>query len=123
MHLLWDSEAAAMSDLEKLYTTRDLAERYGCKPRAIAEKAWRKEWPSTKVLGEYRFTAEMVAWIDSQHERWPQNETAPAPQQPKAEPVRQARQRRIPQPPAPVANGNVRQLRAKEPANRVRRTS
>lgn len=112
-----------MSALGELFTTRDLAKRYKCEPRAVAEKAWRGEWPSTKVLGQYRFTPEMVAWIDKQHERWP-NEAAPAPQQPKpSEPVTQPRQRRAPQPPPPlVANGNVRQLRAKERPNRVKRT-
>lgn len=115
-----------MSGLEKLYTTRDLAERYGCKPRAVAEKAWRGEWPSTKVLGEYRFTAEMVAWIDSRYERWP-NEQAATPQQPKpkAEPARQTRQRRTPQPP-PAAGGagsNVRRLVAKERPQRIRGVS
>lgn len=115
-----------MSGLEKLYTTRDLAERYSCKPRAVAEKAWRGEWPSTKVLGEYRFTAEMVEWIDQQYQRWPA-EQAVAPQQPKPkpEPVRQTRQRRTPQPPsAPTAaGGNVRRLVAKERPNRIRGVS
>jgi hypothetical protein len=113
-----------MSDLEKLYTTQDLADRYGKKRRAVAEKAWRREWPSMKVLGEYRFTAEMVAWIDSQHERWPQNEASPAPQQQKAEPVRQTRQRRTPQPPpVPVVGNNVRRLVAKERPNRIGRSA
>lgn len=115
-----------MSDLEKLYTTRDLAERYGCKPRAVAEKAWRKEWPSTKVLGEYRFTPAMVEWIDRQHEHWP-NEQAATPQQPKpkVEPVRPARQRRTPQPPpaAAGAGNNVRRLVAKDRSQRLRGAS
>lgn len=114
-----------MSGLGRLYTTRDLAERYGCKPRAVAEKAWRKEWPSTKVLGEYRFTAEMVEWIDKQQEYWPSaNDATPAPQQPKAEPVRQTRQRRTPQPPPlPAAGSNVRRLVAKERPNRIGRSA
>lgn len=115
-----------MSGLEKLYTTRDLAERYDCEPRAVAEKAWRGEWPSTKVLGKYRFTAAMVEWIDSQQERWPQNEPAPAPapKQPKPQPAQQTRQRRTPQPPPPLAAGtNVRRLVAKERPNRIGRSA
>lgn len=114
----------SMSALEELFTTRDLATRYKCEPRAIAEKAWRGEWPSRKVLGKYMFTAEMVEWIDKQQERWPQNETAPAPQQPKAQPVRQPRQRRTEQPPPlPVAGNNVRKLVAKERTNRIGRSA
>lgn len=113
-----------MSALEELFTTRDLAIRYKCKPRAVSEKAWRGEWPSTKVLGEYRFTAEMVRWIDSQHERWPNEDAAPAPQQPKAEPVRQTRQRRAPQPPPlPATGNNVRRLVAKPRPNRIGRSA
>ena len=109
-----------MNGLDRLYTTQDLAQRYGCKPRAVAEKASRKEWPATKVLNQWRFTPEMVAWIDAQHQQWPQNQPTPAPQQPKPQPVRQPRQRRTPQPP-PVVGGNVRRLVAKPRPNRLGR--
>ena len=113
-----------MAELEELFTTRDLAKRYGREPQAVARMARLGRWPSLMVLGQYRFTAEMVKWIDHQHERWP-NEETPAPQQPKPrqEPVRQSRQRRTPQPsPPPIHSGsNVRPLVARNPSNRRRR--
>lgn len=107
---------------DRLYTTRDLAERYGRKPRAVARKAALGHWPSTKVLGEYRFTAEMVAWIDRQNERWPDNEPQPAAQpKPKQQPAAPTKQRRTPQPPPPITAGsNVRRLVAKARPNRRR---
>lgn len=111
-----------MKDLEKLFTTRDLAQRYRCEPRAVARMASLGRWPSRMVLGEYRFDAEMVAWIDAQHERWPQNEAAPA-EQPKPQPAKQTRQRRSPQPPPPAQPGNVRQFHARERPNRTRRSA
>ena len=106
-----------MSSLEKLHTTRDLAERYGRKPRAIARMASLGRWPSRQVLGEYLFTDEMVAWIDSQHERWPENKPAEQPKQDKP----QSRKPRAPRtrdanPPAPASN--VRPLVAKQPQSR-----
>ncbi|MFI7125905.1 helix-turn-helix domain-containing protein [Nonomuraea sp. NPDC050153] len=114
-----------MSGTERLYTTGDLADRYNCTPRAVARMARLGRWPSRKVLREYRFTDEMVQWIDQQHERWPENEPAhaPAPQQPKPQPVKQTRQRRTPQPPPLTAGNNVRRLVAKERPNRVGRTA
>lgn len=112
-----------MSGLQKLFTTRDLAARYGCKPRAVARKAALGHWPSTMVLGQYRFDAAMVAWIDTHRERWPENRPQPA-TQPKQQPVKQARQRRTPQPPpATDVGSNVRRLVAKDRSNRVRRVS
>ena len=109
--------------LAPLYTTQDLAQRYGCKPRAVAEKASREEWPATKVLNQWRFTPEMVAWIDAQHEQWPQNQPAPAPQQPKPQQARKPRQRRTPQPPPPAVGSNVRRLVAKPRPNPTQRSA
>jgi hypothetical protein len=111
-----------MAGLEELFTTRDLAKRYGREAQAVARMARLGRWPSLMILGQYRFTAEMVAWIDQQHERWP-NEDASAAQQPKPrqEPVRQSRQRRTPQPPPAIQPGsNVRRLVAKDSPRRRR---
>lgn len=113
-----------MSALEKLYTTRDLADRYGRKPRAFARLASLGRIPSTEVAGRYYFTAEMVEWIDKQRERWPQNDPAPAAKQPKPQPVSQPRQRRTPQPPPPLAASNSKlRLVAKQRPNRIRRSA
>lgn len=113
-----------MSDLDKLYTTKDLADRYRCTRKAVARMAFLGRWPSKKVLGQYRFDEAMVEYIDKLDERWPQNETAPAPQQPKAQPVRQPRQRRAPQPPPlPAAGNNVRRLVAKPRPDRTGRSA
>lgn len=97
-----------------LYDKHFMAARYRISERTVVLKARTGIWPSTEPLPGrgYFFTEEMVRYIDSMGERWP--EVKPAP---KAQPIhqKQSRPRRSPVPtPVPTVQGsNVRRLVAK----------
>jgi hypothetical protein len=66
------------------------------------------------VLGQYKFTEEMVKAIIALHERWPENKPAAQPKQEKSQSrsLRASRTRSA-NPPAPISASNVRPLVAK----------
>lgn len=104
-----------MSGHGKLLDKHDLAAMFGCEPRAVVRMAAKGAWPSTKVLGQYKFTNEMVQAIIALHERWPENKPAEQPKQDKT----QSRKPRAPRtrdanPPAVRSASNVRPLVAKQ---------
>jgi hypothetical protein len=103
-----------MSGREKLLDKHDLAEMFGCEPRAVVRMAAKGAWPSTKVLGQYKFTDEMVQAIIALHERWPDNKPAAQPKQDKTQSPRpRAPRTRDANLPAPLSTSNLRPLVAK----------
>lgn len=101
---------------EPLYDKHFMAARYRISERTVVLKARTGIWPSTEPLPGrgYFFTEEMVRYIDSMGERWPEVKQQPAP---RAQPIhqKQSRPRRSPVPtPVPTVQGsNVRRLVAK----------
>ncbi len=67
-----------MSELPRLHTPQEIADSLGCSEWWVKDRARRREIPSTKVAGAYRFTAQQWAEIVETYAQRPESTPEPS---------------------------------------------